>query len=100
MWLEICAGLLVLACIVIIVYLLAFSKPLTIKKKTEGSTVQVIVKAKRDIPSIELSAGKNISFVRKNIKKGQEVEFSFPSSETPAKMLVELGKGKTKEYEL
>ncbi|MFH1394213.1 MAG: hypothetical protein ABII71_01490 [Candidatus Micrarchaeota archaeon] len=100
MWLEVCGGLLVLACLAVMAYLLFFSKPIKITRRVSGSVVHVVVKANRDISKIELSAGNDISFVRKNIKKGQEVEFTYPASEKPAKMAIELGEGKTKEYGL
>jgi|GEM_PF-6499417 len=100
MILEICASLLVILCLVVIVYLIFFSKPVKITKRVSGSVVHITVKANRDIEQIDVTAGKDIGFIRKHVKKGQEVEFTYPTEESPAKLVIQLGKDKSKTYEL
>jgi len=93
MILEICAGLVIVVCIVLIIYLLTRSRSsVSIEKKTEGGNVKLSMKANKDIRQIDVSGqnedGEEIRFMRKDLKKGETVEFVFPLTRNPLQITV------------
>lgn len=93
MLLELCSSGLVLVCIVIIIYLLKFSKPFTITKELVGSNLSVTVKANKKISRLELRAkqGKQeISFLRTNLLPGEMIEFCYPASAGNARLILSI----------
>jgi hypothetical protein len=99
MILEVCAGLLILACLAVIVYLLLFSKPVTIKKSVNGSEISITVKANRDIEKMLLSAGDEVELVRKNVKAGDTIGFDFQAGSGEPKLVLSMD-GKTREIKI
>jgi hypothetical protein len=84
MYFEICVGLVVLACIILIIYILAKqSGPIQYEKKSDSGSLNLSIKANRDIKSIELKVSNEFEapvFRRQNILKGEVVEFVFPQT--------------------
>ena len=82
---EICTGLVVLLCIIIIVYLLTKSNgPVTIEKNTENGNTILKIKANKEIKKLEVkSQDKEIVFTRSNLKINEIVEFIFPIQNNP-----------------
>lgn len=81
---EICAGLVVIVCIALIIYILAKqSGPISIEKKTDSGNTNLIIKANRDIKSIEViisNESEGHVFRRQNLKNGESVQFVFPQT--------------------
>ena len=100
---EICAASIIIACIAAIVYLLASSAPISCERTSKDGKVLVKITANKDIPKVEI-IGKfgteEIKFERKDIKKGQKIEFSYPHSTEKAKVTLYEKDGKTKVIEL
>lgn len=97
MLLGICASTIILSSIILIAYVLKFSKPFSISKKTVGSSASLVLHAKKRMQRIELSlkdSGESISFVRSGITPGQDIEFIYPVSATSGKLIIEFGSGK------
>ncbi len=94
MILELCSGSLILGCIAAIVYLLKFNKPVKVEKKISEGMVHITVEAKRNIAKIEVTSGKKVHFLRKNIRGGDTVEFVYPLAEDHATLLIDLDNGK------
>jgi len=99
---EICAGGVVLACIIIAIYLLTRSnEPVSISKRVEGGQVFLKIRANKDIASVVVSniAGEGgLTLKRSGLKRGEEVEFQVPLSQNPIRVLIEDEKG-TKSYD-
>lgn len=85
MLLEICVSLVVLACIILMAYILAKgSGPLTCEKTVDGANACLTIRASRDIESIEVRVPDDPTeqvFRRRNLKSGESVQFVFPHTE-------------------
>ena len=93
MILEICAGLIIIICIILIIYFLTRSRgAVSAEKKTESGNVLLLIKANKNIQQIEVSGttdfGETIRFTRKDMKKGDTVEFVFPMTRNPLQITV------------
>jgi hypothetical protein len=92
MMLEICVGLIVIASIIIILYLLTRSSgPISIDRTTQNGNVCLKVKANRGIKSIEVKSGngeEGLLFVRKNLSKDDSVEFLLPPNPGKLELLI------------
>jgi hypothetical protein len=93
MILEICAILIILACFVLIVYLLTRSRgAVSIEKKADSGDLLLSLKANKDIRQVEVSglseSGEDIRFTRKDLKKGERVEFVFPLTRNPIQVTI------------
>ncbi len=100
---EICIALFVILLLIVIVIIILNSKPISYKKKTDGVTTTITITSKRNLEKITVVAffGKEeMRFERKKIKKKQSVEFAFPSSKIPSKIILEVGSGNVREYEV
>ena len=98
-----CAGTVILLCLLAIVYLILGTKPFKYKKKTYGNSTSLTVTANRDLFSISVVASfdkETITFHRKRIRKGQSVEFVYPHSSQPAKLTVEVESGRARVFEV
>ncbi|MFH0884476.1 MAG: hypothetical protein V1861_02090 [Candidatus Micrarchaeota archaeon] len=98
-----CAGILVLVAIGLIAFVILGMKAFSYEKRKEGSNTCLTVKAKRNIAKVSVQAtfGKeDILFERKRIRKGQSVDFVFPSSDKPAKLIVETDSGASQTIEV
>ncbi|MBD3210475.1 hypothetical protein GF318_03785 [Candidatus Micrarchaeota archaeon] len=89
---EICVGAGILIILVVAVYLIFFSKAFEYRKKTFKGTTSLTVYAKKNLKKVSVKAD-DISFERKRIRKGQTVEFDFPSTKKPARLIVEEESG-------
>jgi len=103
MLLEIVLGLVIIAAVIVVVLLLFFfKKPYRWKKEIKGDKTTFTFEARRDIKKIELSGkfgNEKIKFERRNIKKGEKIEFDYPASDQPATLVVETEGGR-KSYEV
>jgi len=100
---EICAGGLILLILVIVVYLLFSSKPVTYSKRAGPNKTDLAVTAKSNLRRISVVAKveeETIEFERKRIRKGQTVDFEYPTSNVRVKLTVEEESGKQRTYEI
>jgi len=99
---EICVAAVVIICLILVVYFLLFSsRRVTWKKTSQGANTSLKVNVGRDIRHVSLVAkfgGEKITFHRTRIKKGETVEFVYPSSEEPAILTVEVESGNARVY--
>ena len=106
MWLELCAGLIVIVCIGLAAFMLGRPKsPITIEKNLDSGNVRLKIRMNRDLKRLEVirkdggidgtvnRIDGDVSFVRNNLKKGEEVEFVFSASSSPTKLIVDDEKG-------
>ncbi|MEM2908961.1 MAG: hypothetical protein QW590_02725 [Candidatus Bilamarchaeaceae archaeon] len=100
---DIIFGVIIITALAAVVILLFFMrKPYTWKREIKGEKTVFRFEARRDIKGVMLVGkfGKeNIRFERKNIKRGEAIEFAYPASTEPATLIVETEDGK-KEYEV
>ncbi|MBI5227965.1 hypothetical protein HY988_05235 [Candidatus Micrarchaeota archaeon] len=100
---EICAGGIIIACIVVIAYLLLKNAPISCERKIHGDKALIKITANKDIQKVEIVGrfgGEEIAFERKDIKKGQKLEFSYPASTEKAKVTFYEKDGKGKSVEV
>ncbi len=93
----------ILAIIVILVLLFIVNRPYSCKKKVKGQQTIFSLNANRDIARVEVVGkfnGESIKFERKNIKKGESIEFAYPASTEPASVTIEIEKGNLKTFEV
>lgn len=68
-------------------------RPIRFRRMVDGGNTLVEINAIRDIDQLALKSGSGndeLKFVRKDIKKGQKVEFSYPHSTEHATITVEV----------
>ncbi len=100
---EICAGAIILVCLVLIAYLLFGLKPFKHSKKVGKNNTTLTITAKRNLYKVSVIAKfgrEKIKFERKRIRKDQTVDFVYPSSGEPAKLIVEVESGKQRVFEV
>lgn len=93
----------VFAVLVILILLFIFNRPYSCNRKVQGDETIFTLDAKKDIAGIEVVGkfGKeSIKFQRKDIKKGEKVEFVYPASTEPASVTLEMEKGNQKKFEV
>jgi len=97
---EIVLGLVIAAAVIIIVLLLFFLKrPYKWNKEMKGDTAVFTFEARKDIKGIELTGNlgkEKIDLQRKNIKKGEKIEFDYPASTQKVTLIVETEGGRKK----
>ena len=97
---EVLLGLVIVVAVVMMVVLLFFLKrPYRWSKEIKGDTSVFTFDARKDIKKIELSGkyGKEqIRLERKNIKKGEKIEFDYPASAEKFTLIVETESGRKK----
>jgi|GEM_PF-6898999 len=93
MILEACAGAVVIACAIAIIYILRRPRgPVSVDKSVEGGNLRLRLRANRDLRTIELKAPEEpgeIHLVRAGLRRGDVVEFSFPLPHGPVHVIVE-----------
>ena len=92
-----CAGILILIVAGIIAFVILGLKAFSYEKRKEGSNTCLTVTAKRNLTKVTVQASfgnEEISFERKRIRKGQSVDFVYPSSDKPARLIVESETGR------
>ncbi len=98
------AFVIVFAIIFIIILLFFFNRPYSCNRKVEGDKTVFTLDAKKDIANVDILGkfGRNekINFQRKDIKKGEKIEFVYPASTEPASVTVEIEKGNSKTFEI
>lgn len=88
-----CVGALLLILLVIVILIILTSKPFKYEKKQEGDNTCLTVTAMREIERVMVMVTNNkekMTFERKRIKKGQRIDFVFPTSKKPIKLIVEV----------
>jgi len=92
MILEICAGLIVIACVIVILYLLTRTGgPVSIERSGEEGNIRLRIRANKDIKSIEVKSGsgeEGLLFVRRNLSKDESVEFLIPAGSEKIELLI------------
>jgi hypothetical protein len=99
----VCVGAVALVLIIIVSLVLLGSGPFTYRKRSEGGNTCLTVTAKRNLDHISVVAKageEEIMFERKRIRKGQSVEFVYPSSKDPARLTVEVESGHARVVEV
>lgn len=96
---EICAGAGIIALLLIVIYILFLSKPYKHWKKTTKDKTTIVVEAKRNLEKVSVKTW-DFTLERKRVRKGQMVEFDFPASKRPVKLIVEVGSGRVETVEL
>lgn len=97
-----CIGGSVLAVIVIVIILLS-RRPFSYSKRIEGTNTSLTIKAKRNLEKVTVVArfgNEEVNFERKRIKKGQRIDFVYPSSKKSAKVIVEEESGNVQASEV
>ncbi len=100
---EICAGAIIIACIAAIAYLLTSTGKVKCERTNKDGKAWIKIIANKEIPKVEIIGkfGKEeIKFERKDIKKGQTIEFSYPQSSEKAKVTLYDEHGKPEVIEL
>jgi hypothetical protein len=98
-----CAGILVLIAIGVIAFIILGLKAFSYEKRKEGGNTCLTIRAKRNLAKVSVQASfgnEDILFERKRIRKGQSVDFVFPSSDKPAKLVVETDSGASQTIEV
>lgn len=98
-----CAGILVLLAVGLIAFVILGLKAFSYEKRKEGGNTCLTVRAKRNLAKVTVHAtfgNDDILFERKRIRKGQSVDFVYPSSEKPAKLVVEMESGSSQSVEV
>ncbi len=93
----------VFAVLVILILLFLFNRPYSCNRKVSGENTVFTLDAKKDIAKVEVTGkfGKeSIKFQRKDIKKGEKIEFVYPASTEPAAVTVEIEEGNPKTFEV
>lgn len=91
-----CAGILILVAVGVIAFVIIGTKAYGYEKRKEGANTCLTVFAKRNLARVTVQArfaNEEIKFERKRIRKGQSVDFVFPSSDKPARLTVETETG-------
>ena len=96
---EICIGSGILVLLLVIVYLLLLSKPFKYTKRSQKGKTSLIVEARKNLSKVTVVAG-DVTFERKRIKEGRTVEFDYPTSRKPAKLIVVLESGRVQTFEI
>jgi len=99
----ICAGVLVLMAVCVVVFIILNLKSFSYTKRTEGSNTCITLTAKRNLnkASVKVSVdGEDVTFERRRIRKGQNVDFVYPSTKSPAKLMVEVESGNVQVAEV
>ena len=101
---EIILGFVIIfSLLVIVVLFFIFNRPYSCSRKIKGKETIFTLDAKKDIASVDIVGkfgNEKIKFQRKDIKKGEQIEFVYPASTEPASVTIEMEKGKTKTFEV
>jgi hypothetical protein len=92
-----CGGALILLALAVIAFVLRNPRAFIYQKRKEGENTIITITARRNLERVSVLArfgGEEVYFERKRIRKGQTVDFSFPSSDNKAKITVDLDSGK------
>jgi len=103
MILILCAGAVVLLCIILIGYLVFFQKPFHFKKEIDRGNATVTLEAKAALSraSLVCASGKDeLRFERKNIKAGETIVFVYPAGLGNARLIVEAVSGNAQTFEV
>jgi hypothetical protein len=99
----VCCGGLGIALIVVLILIALSIKPVQYKKKIEGPNTCITIIAKRNIDKVTVKTtvyGDEMNFERKRIRKGQHVDFVFPTPEKKIKLIVEVESGNQRVFEV
>jgi hypothetical protein len=96
---ELCTGAGIVIILILILYFLFLSRPFKHWKKTSKDKTTIIVEAKRNLAKVSVKTW-DFTLERKRVRKGQTVEFDFPASKKPVKLIVEVGSGRVETVEL
>jgi len=99
----VCAGVLLIAAIAAMIYLVSSLKAFTYSKKKEGGNISLTVKAKRNLNRVSVVAWSedgDVDFERRRIRKGQSIDFVYPYSDKKAKLVIEAESGNAQILEV
>ncbi len=101
---EIILGFIILfSAIVVVILFFVFNRPYSCSRKVKGEETVFTLDAKKPISSIEVVGkfgNEKIKFQRKDIQKGEKIEFVYPASTEPASVTLEMQKGSPKTFEV
>jgi len=100
---EICIAAFVILLILIIVIVILRNRPFKYRKRNHGQSTTLTIVANKRLHKVNVQAkfGKEeINFERKRIRKGQAIEFTYPISDKPTKITVEVKPGKPRVFEV
>ncbi len=98
-----CGGVLVLAAIAIIAFIVLNLKAFSYVKRKEGSNTCLTITAKKNLNKVTVQArfgNEEIKFERKRVRTGQSIDFVYPQSDKPAKLTVETDSGSVQTAEV
>jgi hypothetical protein len=99
----ICGACLSLALILVLVLIILNLRPFNYKKKIEGQNTCLTIMAKRNIDRVAVQTwigNDMIDFERKRIRKGQKIDFVFPTPDKKIKLIVEVEAGRQRAFEI
>lgn len=103
MWLEMLfIGIIIVAVLAILFFIFFIKRPYSWKKQVKGNETILIFEPGKDVKAIELKVGQEkeaMSFMRRNLRKGEKVEFVYAASARPAQLIIEDDRGR-KTYEV
>ena len=86
-----------------LVLLLLGRRAFSVTKKIQGQNTCITINAKRNLDQITLVAridGEEVGFERRRVRKGQSVEFVFPSGGGKSRLSVRPESGRVQEAEV
>ncbi|MEW6721948.1 MAG: hypothetical protein AB1324_01660 [Candidatus Micrarchaeota archaeon] len=98
-----CGGALLIVFAVLLLLGLRALKPYAYRRRSEGTNTCLTITAKRNLHKVTVTAsfgGEEMTFERARVRKGQSVDFVFPSSDKKAKLVVEIEPGKPHSSEV
>ncbi len=97
------AFVVILSLLIIIILLFLLNRPYSCSRRVKGEETVFTLEAKKDIAGVEVVGkfgNEKIKFQRKDIKKGEQIEFVYPASTEPASVTVEIEKGNPRTFEV
>jgi hypothetical protein len=98
-----CNGGLVLALLIVLILFWLMLRPFKYQKKIEGINTCLTITAKKNIDRVLVSvliSGEQMVFERKRIRRGQHVDFVFPTPKKPIKLTIEVESGNQRVFEV
>jgi hypothetical protein len=99
----VCAGVLILAAVIVLVTIILNLKAFDYRKRKDGQNTCLTVNAKKNLGKITVQArfgNEDIKFERKRVRKGQSIDFVYPASNKAAKLIVETESGSVQVVEV
>lgn len=99
----ICVGAFIIALLILLLLLILHKRPFKYQKTSHGLNTTLTITANKNLHKVTVEAqfgSEEIKFERKRIRKGMTVDFTYPKSDKPAKIIVEVDQGKPKVFQV